>query len=167
MKIHRLNVILKNLSNYKYKCGFIKYLSSLNFDDFEKLLNYYLSIILRLTLRHKNKKANFLSKQWFINRYINSIFLKITMVFYDANFDYFIKIDKNIQKKNNIIINLLNNIYENQNTLKNLEKIKVYLIDMKTDKEIVEFASLAISTIFVKQELEKLYNEIEKLNNQK
>ena len=61
----------------------------------------------------------------------------------------------------------MNNIRENQTILENLEKVQIYLTDMKNDKEIVEFASLAISTIFVKQELGKLYEEIGKLNKQK
>lgn len=38
---------------------------------------------------------------------------------------------------------------------------------MENEKEIIEFTSLIISTIFVKKELEKLYDEIEKLNKQK
>lgn len=167
MKIHRLNVILKNLSNHKYKYGFIKYLSTLKFEDFEYLLHHYLTTILRLMLRYKNKKANFLSKQWFINKKINSKYRKIAKAFYDANFDYCIKIDEKIQKEGKQIIDLLNNIRENQTILENLEKVQIYLTDMKNDKEIVEFASLAISTIFVKQELGKLYEEIGKLNKQK
>ena len=70
--IHRLNVILKSITNKNVKHGFIKYLSSLDFEDFEYLLEHYFTAILRLMFRYKNKKANFLSKQWFINKKINS-----------------------------------------------------------------------------------------------
>lgn len=165
--IHRLNVILKSITNKNVKHGFIKYLSSLDFEDFEYLLEHYLTAILRLMFRYKNKKANFLSKQWFINKKINSKYRKIAMVFYDANFDYCIKINDKIQQKDNYIINLLNNISENKKVLKKLENIELFLTDMENEKEIIEFASLIISTIFVKKELEKLYEEIGKLNNKK
>jgi hypothetical protein len=126
-----------------------------------------LSVILRLILRYKNRKVNFLSKQWFINKKINLKYRKIAMVFYDANFDYCIKINEKLQNEDKKIIYLLNNINENQKILKNLENIQIILTDMKTDNEIVEFSSLIISTIFVKQELKKLYEEIGKLNKQK
>jgi ATP/maltotriose-dependent transcriptional regulator MalT len=89
------------------------------------------------------------------------------MAFYDANFDYCIKISDKIQQKDKHIINLLNNISENKKVLKNLENIQLFLTDMENEKEIIEFTSLIISTIFVKKELEKLYDEIEKLNKQK
>jgi len=167
MSIHRLNVILKNITNKNVKHGFIKYLSSLDFEDFEYLLEHYLTVIVRLMFRYKNKKANFLSKQWFINKKINSKYRKIAMAFYDANFDYCIKISDKIQQKDKHIINLLNNISENKKVLKNLENIQLFLTDMENEKEIIEFTSLIISTIFVKKELEKLYDEIEKLNKQK
>lgn len=45
--IHRLNVILKSITNKNVKHGFIKYLSSLDFEDFEYLLEHYLTAIVK------------------------------------------------------------------------------------------------------------------------
>lgn len=162
MKIHRLNVILKNISNYKYKRGFINYISSLSYDDFEYLLRYYMSALIRLMLRYKDRKANFLSKQWFINRKLILKYRKIGTIFYNANYDFCKKIDDNIQEDNKIKSELLNNIRENQNILNNLQTVQILITDMMDEKEIINFCSYIISVIYVKKELEKLYEELGK-----
>jgi hypothetical protein len=162
MKIHRLNVILKNVSNYKYKRGFINYISTLSYDDYEYLLRYYMSALIRLMLRYKNRKANFLSKQWFINRKLILKYRKIGTIFYNANNNFCKKIDDNIREDNKIKTDLLNNIRENQNILNNLLKTKILITDMKDEKEIISFCGLTISIIYANKELERLYEELGK-----
>ena len=159
MKIHRLNVILKNISNYKYKRGFINYISSLSYDDFEYLLRYYMSAIIRLMLRYKDRKAKFLSKQWFINRKLILKYRKIGTIFHNANYDFCKKIDDNIQEDNKIKSELLNNIRENQNILNNLQTRQIIITDMN-EKEIISCCGFIISVVYVKKELGKLYEEL-------
>jgi len=62
---HRLSIILNKCYNKKFREGFIKYLASLDFAEFDKLFQYYMNVISLLLWRYQKDKIRFFSIKWF------------------------------------------------------------------------------------------------------
>lgn len=176
MKI-RLSIILKNSKKNKYKKNFIKYLSSLDFDEFEIIFNHYISIIFRALsfykveyffekihfLRNKfgidnNKfiKNKFLSKKWFCDIKMTKKYHKIYDIFLEANSEYVEKIQNKLITKNNRKEKILTEIININNKIKNMD-IEISNVNL------TQFCSLIFYQIYIKIELERLVEEFNKI----
>ena len=83
--MNKLNVILKKCSNKKFRKGYVKYLASLDYKEFETLFIHYVEIVTTLSGRYALKKIKFLSKDWFKKRAANKKYDLVYDLFYDAN----------------------------------------------------------------------------------
>jgi len=162
MKIHKLNTILKKSNNNKFRKGFIKYLSSLNFNEFSFLYNFYMRVMTKLILKYKNKKIKFLSKDWFKNISLQNKYQELYYIFYIANFPYIQKINKNLEINNLKNRILLDNINDVKSSLENLSKKQININPYPTEKEMIDFNILIIGTIYNKQMLDNLLEELNK-----
>lgn len=162
--ITRLNDILTKCSNIKFKTGYIKYLKSLNFEEFEKIFVYYASVIQIVAIKYENSR--FFTKKWFKKYLLQLKFNILCNIFFEANFDYLIKIKDNIDIINKKREKILINIKNNKETLNNVLQLKfnVYKIPM-TKEDLINFNILIIDNIYLTNELENLIYELNKLSN--
>jgi hypothetical protein len=163
----RLNVILKKCKNYKFRKGFIKYLSSLDFEEFEQIYNKYVRIIIRLIIRYRNKKIKFLSKDWFKNQILENKWDRLHTIFVESNFAFVTRVNNNDRTKNNKTRKILTDIDVVRETLKNInENVNaktIEITDYSTQEEIFNFYVLLVDSIYLSLELEKLKDELYKI----
>lgn len=177
MKI-RLSEILKKSSKSKYRTDFIKYLKSLDFNEFEIIFNHYMSIAIKFLTFYKvehfqektqnirneynidNKKYvknKFLSKKWFNDKYFKNKYYDIFNIFMDANRDFVNIISDKIHEKNNKKAKILKEIINIKNTIENLNNLEIPI-----SNESLQLCILINYQIYAKQELDRL---LEELNN--
>ncbi len=166
MKKHRLNIILNKCRKKKYKSGFISYLRSLDFEEFEILFNYYNSVIARLMFRYKskNEKISFLSKKWFRNEELNYKFSTLNLLFREANNIFVEKADKKISDNNKRISELLTKIQEIKKSLEYIKNAKLIFNENPDMIDMLNLIAILTEYIYNKNESQKIIDEINKLN---
>jgi hypothetical protein len=157
---HRLNIILKKSSKSKYRKGFVKYLSSLDYKEFESLFLYYTNIISTLIIRYSTNKIKFLSKKWFNNLSINRKYNKLYYLFFNANSDYMAELSKNIQIRNEKREKLLQEIEQLQNIIKTLYSKEIIISTPLEQQNIIDMIILMSNAIDAEEELKKLIEEL-------
>ena len=98
--ITRLNSILKTCSNKNARKGFIKYITSLDYIEFEVLFIHYTTIFAKLFIKYSSKKIKKFSKDWFKKKALDVKYDKMYALFADANFTFIIEFNKNLREKN-------------------------------------------------------------------
>lgn len=158
----RLNVILDQCKNDKFRHGFVKYLSVLDFDEFEKVYDKYVGIIIRLIIRYNNKNIKFLSKDWLKNKILRLKWSKLHNIFVDSNSNFVVKINDNDKIQNIKTSKLLSDIKELINTLKNINESMLTIDDYSNPEDRIRFYILLSDTIYINAELETLTEELYK-----
>lgn len=166
MKRHRLNIILDKCSNRKFKNGFIQYLRSLDFEEFEILFNYYTSVLTKLMIRYKYKeeKHKIFSKKWFRDQSLSYKYQQINLLFYEANYDFIEKVNKKIKDNNKKISELLVKIRKINESIVVVNGTKIEFVENPTTIEVITLISVLVEHIYNKNELDKLMEELNKFS---
>jgi len=157
----KLNNILKNCSHSnKFKIGFIKYLKSLDFVEFDKLFVNYSHIFSMMIL--KINKPKFLSKEWFKYRSLHIKFQKIYILFSDANSDFVLLSNKNVSDNITKKQNILKNFKDNQDSLTFLNQTKLELSTDPSIQDVINVTILIVDGVYIREELNRLIIEYNK-----
>ena len=160
--IHRLSIILKKCENKKFRIGYMRYLSSLDFNEFEDLFSHYSSIIAKLIIRYRKDKIKFFSKNWFKLSDLEYKWHQLYKLFSISN-PYFVELNmKNLDIKNTKKIELIMKINETRKALDSIVSNPIALSQAATQEDIIKFNLIIIDSIYTSEELTKL---IEELNN--
>ena len=154
-----ISSILKMCNNYKYKKNFIKYLSSLDFKEFEQIFVNYSKVISRLTVRYINNKPKTFSKKWFSVIFLENNFRKLYIIFSRANFAFVMRINNDLVNKLNKRDILLKRINENNIILNNISDKRIKIDTATTIADIIYFNILIIDNIYINEEQIKLIDE--------
>ena len=162
MTKHRLNIILKKCSDKEFRKGYIKYIKSLDYKEFESLFIYYNTIISILMIRYSSKDIKKNTKDWYKQKELDKKYDQLYDLFAEANFDYIIEFNKILNEKNIIREKLLKEIEEVKEIINSLhtKEVTVNLPPSFTDE--INILMLISHTIFSKIELQRL---MEELNN--
>lgn len=165
---HRLSIILKKCKNTKYRQDFIKYLSTLEFDEFELLFKKYFYTISRFlsiygdsNFKLIENKAIFLSKIWWKNQRIKNKYYWFLKIFNDGNSKFVTDIVNklNYKSKRTTEIRL-----EINYTYIELENIINFELELNNNKDDLIRTSIYIAkSIMIKNKLEKLTEELKNL----
>lgn len=161
--IHRLSVILKKCNNSKFRKSYIKYLKTLDYDEFKVIFSHYMRIIAKINIRYSTKKIKPFSKLWFNKQFIKIEYRKILNIFYFSNFDFVLKIGTEIFDLNSKKLKLLKDIEETKITLNNINEIKSIKLESKEDY--IKYSALMIQKFYFSEQLEKLVNELNDIKN--
>lgn len=166
MKTHRLNIILDKCSKKKFKNGFIQYLKSLDFEEFEVLFNHYNSVLTRLMFRYKekNEKVRIFSKKWFRNENLKYKYDVINSLFYDSNMFFVEKINNKLENNNKRISELIIKVREINQSLEIIKNTNFSFGDVLNTKETINLITLLVEYTYNNNELKKVLAEIEELN---
>ena len=160
--IHRLSTILKKCENKKFRIGYMRYLSSLDFNEFEELFSHYSTIIAKLLLRYKKNKIKFFSKNWFKISDLEYKWHQLYRLFSLSN-PYFVELNmKNLDIKNTKKMELIMKIDETRRTLESIVSNPIALPQNTNQEDIIKFNLIIIDSIYTSEELTKL---VEELNN--
>ena len=85
MITHRLNYILKKCKRSKFRNGYIKYLESLDYEEFKYLLSYYMQTITRLVIKYNSKNIKLFSRNWFKYYFLKRKYYKLFNIFFTSN----------------------------------------------------------------------------------
>jgi len=119
IKVFSANIILKKCSNRKFRKGFIKYLSTLDFQEFSELFDHYTKIFSKFMIRFNLINPKKFTKNWLKRRFLKHKFDSISIIFLEANRDFIIKINKELNYINLKTTNLLIEMEETNKTFSN------------------------------------------------
>ncbi len=157
MIVNRFSELLKNISNRKFRNSYIKYLMSLDFEEFYFIYNHYSKILIILSLRYKNKKRG---------KFISWIKLKILYHKFEILYKIFNLANKEFIKKtmelNNKKYLVLNEIITVKTILKKLETVNIIINNNKTN--IINVIAVLILNVYNKNKLEELEKKLNDLN---
>lgn len=160
----KLRDIWKNLFNEKIKKGFIKYLASLDYEEFDEIFDHFTTTTYRLRLKYKNTKIKFLSEKWFKSKIVLYKYDEMFRLFGVANLDFIKKSNYILDEKNKKKIAIIKNINEKRQILNTLSQLPFTITPYSTQNDILNFYVAIISNIYNSNELAK---SIEELNNLK
>jgi hypothetical protein len=160
----KLRDIWKNLFNEKFKKGFIKYLASLDYEEFDEIFDHFITTTYRLRLKYKNTKIKFLSEKWFKSKIVLYKYDEMFRLFGVANLEFIKKSNSILDEKNKKKTNLIKNINEKRQILNALSQIPLVITTNSTQSDILKFYIAIISNIYNSNELVK---SLEELNNLK
>lgn len=152
--------ILNKCSSDKFKKSYIKYLASLDFDEFEELFSKYSSTIAKLIIRYRKNKIKFFSRKWFKLSDLEYKWHLLYSMFVKSN-NYFVdKITQNLEIKNNKKMSLLSKIIKTRQELESIISHPISLIPDPTVEDIIKFNLIIIDSIYTSEELTKLVDEL-------
>lgn len=165
MKIHRLNTILNKCGNKKFKSEYIKYLRSLDFEEFEILYNYYSSVIVRLMFRYKskNEEIKILSKKWFITESLSYKYQTLNLLFREGNIIYVEKANNKVEENNKKISELITKIKELNHSLEVIKNAKLVMSEKPDQKDMLNLIAILVEYIYNKNESQKILDELNNL----
>jgi len=163
MKI-KLNDILKKSLNYKFRKGFIKYLSTLEYDEFNEIYKHYTSILLTLIFRYRKDKFIIFSKKWFNYRILQYKYHYIFKLFFTANPKFIERSNIETKKYNNEVSNLIDLINEKSEILQNISKTPMFLTQYSTNKDFIKYYLVIVDNVY---NYEILINAMNRLNELK
>lgn len=156
--IHKLSTILK--LSYKSEKQYIKYLKSLDFEEFKEIYFHYMKIIIRYESIYKKQNAKKFSKNWFINRKIHNKYKNFNGLFVLSNINHIVKISNDLDISNNRKEELIKNIIDTRKTIDFLSKHPIILNENPTKEEIIKFNVLVIDSIYFNKKMKDLLNEL-------
>lgn len=160
--IPRLSKVLKNCKNKKYRKDFIKYLSTLEFEDFEILYNRYFYMITRFLAIYGNyNNARIFSENWWKIQKIKNMYKSFLSIFNDGNSKFVIYIQNKLIYKSQRSMDITIELTKSQQELENILKIKLNISNNKED--IIRATIYIIKTIILKNKLQKLSEELKTL----
>lgn len=157
-----LRQLLNKISDRKFIKGYIKYLKSLDFEEFNSIYLHYSRIFTILYFRYQQKNAKFLSKIWFKMYILKLKFKLIFYIFNVANADYIKKSSNLLEENNNKSLKILIEIYEVQNAILNIQKKPLVLTQNPNREDIIHAMVYFCSSIYNNQRLEELIQEFNK-----
>ena len=158
--IHRLSIILKKCENKKFRIGYMRYLSSLDFNEFEELFSHYSTIIAKLLIRYQKDKIKFLSRKWFKLSDLEFKWHQLYKLFSLSN-PYFVELNmKNLDIKNSKKMELVIKINETRKTLESIVSNPIALPKNSNQEDIIKFNLIIIDSIYTSEELTKLVDEL-------
>lgn len=160
---HKLSVILKKCNNYKYREGFIKYLKSLNYEEFKELYLHYALIVLRYENIYKHKNPKKFSKKWFINKKIKNKTKKLYYYFIKANDNFIKKITNKIIEDNGLREKLFDELTITRNKINNLSKKTFIISETSSKNDIIDFNIYLILSTDLSNKIKELINKIDNL----
>jgi len=159
---YRLNHILNKSNNKKFRNGLIKYLKSLDFDEFKLIYDYYSNVIGKLLFKYQKEKIKFLSKKWFKIKILKYKYKNIFTIFFDASSFSVIKIIDDETKKNDKYNSLVKNINEISDSLQEYSTYQMSLSSNPTTEELVRFIIMVSNNIYNLDELDRLIKELDR-----
>jgi hypothetical protein len=158
--MHRLTIILNKCERKKYRDGYIKYLKSLEYEEFENIFSYYSLVMAKLLIKYEKNKISFFSKKWlkFIN--IKYKWNMLYLIFLKANKKFVNLIIKNLDIKNSKKFELILKINETQNTLDSIISNPIKLSSNPKQEDIIKFNLIIIDSIYTSEKLTKLMDEL-------
>lgn len=163
MKIHRLKDILSKMTNRNFKKGFTRYLSSLDYKEFDSIYNYYTSILIRLMNRYLTNKPKFLSKRWFKYKILYFKYSYLFYIFVKANSKFVLLSNKLLKENNDKIANLINDINEKRRILKNIASKPLILSENSTKEDLIKFHLSIVDNIYNAEILAKALEELKEI----
>lgn len=168
MKISRINTVLKRQN----KRGYIKYIKSLSYREYETIFMFYINVFIRLENIHSEKDRKLFSKKWIKSKILKYKYHRLHAMFVNANSVFMIVLSENLEKDN----------VEKEKRLKKMDKllkemdninskinkafsISLVINDPPTEHDVVNLISLISNSIYFKNEIDKIYKEIENLKN--
>lgn len=160
--IHRLNLILKKCSDKEFRKGFVKYIESLDYKEFEALFIHYTTIIATLMIRYSAKTIKKYSVDWFKQKAINRKYDQLYNLFADANFLFVVQFNKNIGDRN----------LKREEILQKIEDIKKF-ISVAFNKDVIlnipllqndkiKIIIMLTNSAYAEKELKRLMEELNK-----
>jgi len=158
--MHRLTIILNKCERKKYRDGYIKYLKSLEYEEFENIFSYYSLVMAKLLIKYEKNKISFFSKKWlkFIN--IKYKWNMLYLIFLKANKKFVNLIIKNLDIKNSKKFELISKINETQNILDSIISNPIKLSSNPNQEDIIKFNLIIIDSIYTSEKLTKLMDEL-------
>jgi hypothetical protein len=158
--IHRLSIILKKCENKKFRIGYMRYLSSLDFNEFEELFSHYSTIIAKLLLRYQKNKIKLFSKNWFKLSNLEYKWHQLYRLFSLSN-PYFVELNmNNLDIKNTKKMDLIMKINETRKELESIISNPIILNQNSNQEEIIKFNLIIIDSIYTSEKLTKLVDEL-------
>lgn len=155
-----ISYILNKCSSSKFEKSYIKYLASLDFDEFEKFFSNYSSIIAKLIIRYRANKIKLFSKKWFKLSNLEYKWHLLYSMFIKSNRNFVDKITQNLEIKNNKKMSLLSKIIKTRQELESIISHPISLIPDPTTEDIIKFNLIIIDSIYTSEELTKLVDEL-------
>ena len=158
--IHRLSIILKKCENKKFRIGYMRYLSSLDFNEFEELFSHYSTIIAKLLLKYQKNKIKFFSKNWFKLSSLEYKWYQLYRLFSLSN-PYFVELNmRNLDVSNSKKTDLIIKINETRQALESIVSNPITLPENAKQEDIIKFNLIIIDSIYTSEELTKLVDEL-------
>ena len=158
---HRLSIILNKCYNKKFREGFIKYLASLDFAEFDKLFQYYMNVISLLLWRYQKDKIRFFSIKWFKYKILNYKYNQLYYMFSESNFQFVIIINENMKIENRRREKLISELDDVQKSIESLYNHQLLItLPILSKQDLIDFSVLIIDNIYLKDELKKLLDEV-------
>ena len=158
---HRLSIILSKCYNKKFREGFIKYLASLDFAEFDKLFQYYMNVISLLLWRYQKDKIRFFSIKLFKYKILNYKYNQLYYMFSESNFQFVIIINENMKIENRRREKLISELDDVQKSIESLYNHQLLItLPILSKQDLIDFSVLIIDNIYLKDELKKLLDEV-------
>mgnify|MGYP000848835058 CR=1 FL=1 len=156
--IHRLNLILKKSRyNYNFKKGYIKYLSSLDFKEFEELFSHYVEVIAIALKKYDTEKIKLLSKDWFKYKSLIRKYNTVFSIFFQANYDFTLDIIHRLEVRNNI----KEEIIKNMQLLLNISYNNIFSQDFKDKQNLIKLSICLSDWLYITHKLDSLNKQLE------
>ncbi len=158
----RLNTILKSCSNKNFRKGFIKYIASLDYKEFEELFTHYTTIFAHLFIKYSSKELKKYSKDWFKEISLNNKYNEMYALFAEANFTFILEFNKNIGDRNRKREEILQEIEDIKKIINSVFS-KEFVINLPPSQyQKIEILMLICNSIYAESELKRLMEELNK-----
>lgn len=156
----RLTIILNKCENKKYRTGYIKYLKSLEFDEFENIFSHYSAVMATLLMRYKKIKTKFFSKKWIKLQAITYKWQMLYLIFSHANDKYVRLVGQNLEIRNSKKMELISKINETRQALDSIVSYPIKMAPNPKIDDIVRFDLILVDSIYISEELNNLIDEL-------
>jgi hypothetical protein len=165
MKISRINTVLKRQN----KRGYIKYIKSLSYREYETIFMFYINVFIRLENIHNQKERKRFSKSWFKSKMLKYKYNRLHSIFVNANATFMIVLVENLSRDNEIREKLLKEMYDINSKININKAFSTSLVinDPPTEHDVVNLISLISNSIYFKNEIDNISKELENLKNKK
>lgn len=157
----RLSELLKKCSNKKYRAGYIKYLSALDYKEYEKIFLYYFEVISVLLIRYDKGYKKY-SKKWFKYKKINKLYDRLYNLFFESNHVFLLVATENLKKSDEQKEKIFQKIEEIKKSIQSIFETEIVVNIPPTNKDYISIMLLIINTLYAKNELNKLLEELNK-----
>lgn len=155
----KLSTILDKCNRSKYRNEFIKYLTSLDFNEFEYLYNKYSELIIRTGYKYRNSKR--FSKNWLKKKLLDIKLKRLYLLFLQSNMYYVILSGENLKNRNEKRRVILKNIEESKELMRNLNNNRFLELSITpTYEDLIKLYILMMDNIYTKDRLDNLIKEL-------